>query len=104
MIPSPITIASLTRTFSAIDIDYDAILERAYQVYALVSTVLIWATALTFTAGGYARRLFEYARPGLAKALHQLALALDGALAYPDQPEPAPVVVPTPSRKTRRSR
>lgn len=85
-------------------IDYDALLERAHQAYSLVSTMLIWATALTFIAGGYARRFFEYARPRLAKALHQLALALDGALAYPDQPEPAPVVAPTTTRSRKRSR
>jgi hypothetical protein len=53
-------------------------------------TALLWAVALTYTAGRLTRIGFEWARPYAAKALHALAIALDGGLLYPDQPEPDP--------------
>jgi hypothetical protein len=53
-------------------------------------TITCWAVALTLTAGRLVRIGFEWARPYLAKALHALAIALDGGLAFPDQPEPDP--------------
>ena len=57
-------------------------------------TITCWAVALTLTAGRLVRIGFEWARPYLAKALHALAIALDGGLAFPDQPEPDPTPDP----------
>lgn len=51
-------------------------------------TALMFAVAWTYAAGRLCRRGFEVIRPHLATALQALALALDGSLAYPDQPEP----------------
>ena len=62
-------------------------LKRAWQATV---TIVLWAVALTFTAGRLSRQLWETVRPGLARLLHALALLLDGGLAYPDQPEPDP--------------
>lgn len=105
MIPSPLTLTALSRKLPTVDLHLDPLLERARRVLDLAITAFIWATVLTYVAGRCSRRAFEYVRPHLAQLFNQLALLLDGAIAYPDQPEPAPVVVPTtPSRKTRRSR
>ncbi len=58
--------------------------QRLAQVLAGVITVAFWI----YAAGRFARIGYEWARPRIAKALHALAIALDGGLAYPDQPEP----------------
>lgn len=58
--------------------------QRLAQVLAGVITVAFWV----YAAGRFARIGYEWARPRVAKALHALAIALDGGLAYPDQPEP----------------
>jgi hypothetical protein len=58
--------------------------QRLAQVLAGVITVAFWI----YAAGRFARIGYEWARPRVAKALHTLAIALDGGLAYPDQPEP----------------
>ena len=64
--------------------------ERLQRVWSASITALLWAIAITYTAGKLTRRGWEAIRPGLARALHALALLLDGGLAYPDQPEPDP--------------
>lgn len=64
--------------------DLKTIRRRADQAL----TALMFAVAWTYTAGRLCRRGFEVIRPHLAAALQVLALALDGSLAYPDQPEP----------------
>lgn len=64
--------------------------ERLQQWWERFITITLWAIAVTYTAGRLARIGFEWARPYLAKALHALALSLDGGLEYPDQPEPEP--------------
>ncbi len=65
--------------------------ERLQQWWERFITITLWAIAVTHTAGRLTRIGFEWARPYLAKALHALAIALDGGLLYPDQPEPSPV-------------
>jgi hypothetical protein len=68
--------------------------ERLAFYSARAIALALWAVALAYTAGRLARIGFEWARPYLAKALHALALSLDGGLAYPDQPEPDPTPEP----------
>ena len=64
--------------------------QRLAQALARAITIALWAAALTYTAGRLARIGYERARPYIAQALLALAIALDGGLAYPDQPEPDP--------------
>lgn len=64
--------------------------ERLQQLGSSTITALIWAVAITVTAGRLARIGWAWFRPRLARLLHALALLLDGGLAYPDQPEPDP--------------
>ena len=64
--------------------------QRLARVLARTITIALWAAALAYTAGRLARTGYEWARPHIAQALHALAIALDGGLAYPDQPEPDP--------------
>lgn len=71
--------------------------ERLALFWARAVTITCWAVALTITAGRLTRIGFEWARPYLAKALHEFALALDGGLAFPDQPEPDPTPEPRPT-------
>lgn len=68
--------------------------ERLQRVWSASITALLWAIAITYTACKLTRRGWEAIRPGLARALHALALLLDGGLAYPDQPEPDPTPDP----------
>ena len=68
--------------------------EQLRRAAARAVTTACWAVALVYTAGRLTRIGFEWARPFLAKALHALAIALDGGLLYPDQPEPDPTPDP----------
>ena len=74
--------------------------EQLRRAAARAVTTACWAVAVTLTAGRLARIGFEWARPFLAKALHALAIALDGGLLYPDQPEPEPDPTPDPDLST----
>jgi hypothetical protein len=71
--------------------------ERLQRLGSSALAALMWAIAITYTAGRLTRIGFEWARPHIAKGLHSLAIALDGGLLYPDQPEPdQPEPDPTP--------
>jgi hypothetical protein len=75
--------------------------ERLALLWNRFITITLWAVALTYTAGRLARIGFEWARPFIAKALHALAIALDGGLLFPDQPEPDPTPDPGDSAEAR---
>ena len=63
--------------------------DQLKRAWATAVTIVCWAVALTVTAVRLFRQLWEAVRPGLARALHSLALLLDPQLpSYPDQPEP----------------
>jgi hypothetical protein len=64
--------------------------QRLAQALARATTIALWAVVLTYAAGRLARIGYEWARPRIAQVLLALAFALDGGLAYPDQPEPDP--------------
>ena len=63
--------------------------DQLRRTWVTAVTIVCWAVALTVTASRLSRQLWEAVRPGLARALHSLALLLDPQLpSYPDQPEP----------------
>ena len=68
--------------------------ERLASYWARTITITLWAVAIAYAAGRLARIGYEWARPRVAKVLHALAIALDGGLVYPDQPEPDPTPEP----------